>query len=366
VKQLLACLVLGLVPQFPAAAQKPENVLVVVNDSSSLSRSVAEYYARKRQIPERNLCRIRIKSGEVVSRADYDRLIARPVAECLIARKLRESVWFIVTTAGVPLRIDGSSGMGGDTAAVDSELTLLYTDMVRRRRTFNGLVPNPMYRHLDYAVFNHALFPIYLVTRLDGYDFADIRGLVDRSLAAVNRGKFVFDLRDDGDPAGDIWLLAAARRLPRDRVVVDETKQVLSDQKNVIGYASWGSNDRNRHARLLHFEWLPGAIATEFVSTNGRTFARPPDSWTLGAWSDPKTFFADSPQSMTGDYIHEGVTGVSGHVSEPFLQFTPHPEYLFMPYYDGRTLAESYYLAIPALSWQNIVIGDPLCVLKRR
>ena len=31
----------------------------------------------------------------------------------------------------------------------------------------------------------------------------------------------------------------------------------------------------------------------------------------------------------------------------------------------GRNLAESYYLAILGLSWQNIVVGDPLCSLGR-
>jgi hypothetical protein len=44
--------------------------------------------------------------------------------------------------------------------------------------------------------------------------------------------------------------------------------------------------------------------------------------------------------------------------------FTPHPHYLLPAYFHGRNLAESYYLAIPGLSWQNIVVGDPLCKLE--
>jgi hypothetical protein len=34
-------------------------------------------------------------------------------------------------------------------------------------------------------------------------------------------------------------------------------------------------------------------------------------------------------------------------------------------YANGRNLAESFYLGIPGLSWQNIVIGDPLCKLRQ-
>jgi uncharacterized protein (TIGR03790 family) len=113
-------------------------------------------------------------------------------------------------------------------------------------------------------------------------------------------------------------------------------------------------------------QWLPGAVATEYVSTNGRTLQQPPETWTFGRWSAPggSGWFAGSPQSLSADLIHEGATGASGHVYEPFLQGTPRPNHLFPAYLSGRTLGESYYLAIPALSWQNIVLGDPLCVLR--
>ena len=30
----------------------------------------------------------------------------------------------------------------------------------------------------------------------------------------------------------------------------------------------------------------------------------------------------------------------------------------------GRNLAESFYMGIPALSWMNVVIGDPLMKLQ--
>jgi uncharacterized protein (TIGR03790 family) len=90
---------------------------------------------------------------------------------------------------------------------------------------------------------------------------------------------------------------------------------------------------------------------------------KPPESWKLGDYNRPDSFYADSPQSLSGDLIHEGVTGVSGHVFEPYLGMTPRPDYLFPAYLGGRNLAESFWLSIPALSWQNVVIGDPLCRL---
>src|SRR4029079_12269847 len=50
-----------------------------------------------------------------------------------------------------------------------------------------------------------------------------------------------------------------------------------------------------------------------------------------------------------------------GYVSEPYLDATVRPQILFPAYVAGFNLAESFYLAMPFLSWQGVVIGDPLC-----
>lgn len=347
-------------------AQKSENVLVIANQNSPVSKTIAEYYARKRSIPSGNIYYLKTAPTEIIERRTYDDEIAGPVAAFLKKNRLQEQILYIVTTLGVPLGIDGNGGVTSDQASVDSELTLLYSTMKGAKYELKGPFPNPLFAQRD-APFSHAAFPIYLVTRLAGYEFADVRGLIDRSLAAVNRGKVVVDLKSSEDAPGNDWLRTAAILMPTDRLILDETKTVLYGQKNVIGYASWGSNDPNRKERWLRNQWLPGAIMTEYVSTNGRTFERPPDSWNLSSWSssDQPKWFKGSPQTLTADYVREGVTGASGHVFEPYLQYTPRPDKLFAAYISGRTLAESYYLALPALSWKNIVIGDPLCRLPR-
>ena len=147
-------------------------------------------------------------------------------------------------------------------------------------------------------------------------------------------------------------------------MVIDQSSAVLSGIDNVIGYASWGSNDTARKHRFLHFKWLPGAIATEFVSFDGRTFRQPPEKWEIGDWGHKATWFDDAPQTMTADYIHEGATGASGQVFEPYLDFCPRPDFVLPAYYSGRTLAESFYMGIAGLSWMNVVIGDPLMRLR--
>jgi uncharacterized protein (TIGR03790 family) len=352
----------------PAPAQTPSQVLVVVNRRSVTSRQIGEYYIHKRDIPLANLCTIDTAPNETITRAVYDKEIAEPVGRFLGNDGLQEKILYIVLTSGVPLRIMGTGeAMRSEAASVDSEMTLLYQRLHGIAIPLPGPANNPFFRRRD-TPFSHPVFPMYLVTRLDGYNMADMKALVDRGFAARNTGKFVIDLKygdtSSGSQSGNQWLRAAALLLPQDRVILDQSATVLSDIENVIGYASWGSNDTARKHRFLHFKWLPGAIATEFVSFDARTFRQPPQGWDIGNWGDQRTWYGDAPQSLTADYIHEGATGASGQVYEPFLSFCPRPEFVLPAYYSGRTLAESFYLGIPGLSWMNVVIGDPLTRLK--
>ncbi|MEI9975557.1 MAG: hypothetical protein WDO73_27945 [Ignavibacteriota bacterium] len=55
--------------------------------------------------------------------------------------------------------------------------------------------------------------------------------MIDRSLAAHNRGKFVLDLQSAGNQGGNDWLRNAATLLPAARVTLDEGAQMLYDQE---------------------------------------------------------------------------------------------------------------------------------------
>jgi uncharacterized protein (TIGR03790 family) len=199
-------------------AQDGENVLLVVNRANTLSRRIADYYISKRGIPLKNVCKLDIPADkEEISWDTYVAQVEQPIARCLAKANLREQVLYIVTTMGVPLKvIGGGQELASESCAVDSELTLLYSKMQGKRFPRAGPVTNPFYRQKEQP-FTHARFPIYLVTRLAGYDFDDVKGIVDRSLAAGNRGKFVFDLRsaDDAKPRATIGCGRRHWRCPR-------------------------------------------------------------------------------------------------------------------------------------------------------
>src|ERR1700732_5282098 len=79
--------------------QSPDTILLVVNDNSPLSRTIGEYYARRRGVPLANICHLKASTGEEISREEYDRQIARPIGAFLRKQRLEESIYYIVTTA---------------------------------------------------------------------------------------------------------------------------------------------------------------------------------------------------------------------------------------------------------------------------
>jgi uncharacterized protein (TIGR03790 family) len=265
-----------------------------------------------------------------------------------------------VLTRGIPLRIEGSAGQAGTAAAVDSELALLYRRLTGEQVRTEGPVPNPYFLG-DAPIgearqFRHAEQDIYLVSRLDGYNIEEIKGLIDRGSAPSREGKILLDAKGTPDQKGDLWLKAAADRLAAmgmgDRVVLEETAEALTTTGKVLGYYSWGSNDPALRRRRLDFDFAPGALAGTFSGADGRTFVESDQPWSLAE--------AEGTPTLAADFIRNGVTGAGAHVTEPYLEGAIRPDILFPAYLSGFNLVESFYLATPYLSWQTVIIGDPL------
>jgi uncharacterized protein (TIGR03790 family) len=361
------------IPAFPQTHPPPEKdrILLVINENSPRSRRLGDFYQRFHQLQDSQVCRLHTRDAatretENVSRQQFREQIEKPIADCLRRARSIDSTWYLVLTHGIPLRIQAAAvpdWRNTEGASVDSELTLLYSTLRGQHHKLAGTIANPFFE-MRHTPFGHPEFPIYLVTRLAGYSFEDARRAVVRCRGARNTGRVVLDLRDAAREPGNNWLRRTATLSPPGRVVLDESTRVLSGIEDVIAYASWGSNDPRRKSRKSGLGWLPGAIAAEYVSTSARTLTMPPRDWTLGHWNDSRTWFAGAPQSMILDYVWEGVSGISGAIDEPYLGALPRPDLLIPAYLQGRNLAESFYLALPSLSWQVIIIGDPLCRLN--
>ena len=351
-----------------AIAQSGSNILLVVNDNSPASLEIGQFYAAKRAVPPENVLRLKVEDSGGISRESFERRIEVPISAWLGRNQANDRILYIVLTKGIPLRIIGTGGPEGTVSSVDSELALLYRKQLGKSVLPAGPIRNPYYLGTTPLAqarpFTHEHYDIYLVSRLDGFTPADVRGLIERGLTPVRQGKIVLDEKQSLNETGNTWLAAAAGAL-RDSgfrdVVHDTSEKVLSGQADVLGYYSWGSNAPENQERDLNLRFVAGALAAMFVNSDARTFSEPPVEWKPGPWENPAYSFGGSPQSLSGDLIRQGITGVAGHVAEPYLQASVRPQILFPSYLAGFNLIESFYLAMPYLSWQTVVVGDPLC-----
>jgi uncharacterized protein (TIGR03790 family) len=351
---LLGVLVLALMPRTSAGQTNYDDVLVIINSNSSISDQVGTYFASSHNIPAPNIVRISVSTNEEIDSLEFNSLRSQ-VENYLTSTNLVDKINYIVTTKGVPLKVNRGNipSQSSPSSSVESELTLIlgpYSPNIGGA----GIVFSPYYYQT--AHFSRATYGIYLVTRLDGYSFDEIQGLIDRggpnTPFSQTNAKFVLD-EDPGWnaslPALNNSMVSAQTILVGKGLstVLDTSTVYLTDQSNVIGYTSWGSNDHyadqyTQYAKP-HNTWVPGALAETYVSTDGRTFSAPP---TYG-------------QSLVADLVEEGLTGVKGYVYEPYSSSMTIVSVLYDRYTSGYNLAESYYMASRSLSWMDVVIGDP-------
>lgn len=339
------------------------DVLVVMNLDNPESQEVGEYFAAQRNIPVENLIYINATTSEEINDAEFQNIRSQ-IENHLKVNDLTEKINYIVTTKGVPLKVKrgdfNSSGQPASaldsehkSASVDSELALIYSQDSQYIGNSESLGSR---YYLAEGHFAKTKYDMYLVTRLDGYTVADVRALIDRAKNPVlsTSGQFVLDQ----DPGWTLNLnnqLATASKSLTGRgfnALLDMTEKFLTGQQNVIGYASWGSNDKHFASSSEYAKpkntWAPGAIAETYVSTSGRTFRKP----------------VIYGQSLIADLIEEGITGAKGYVYEPYSSAMTDVSVLFDRYTRGYNLAESFYISSPFVSWMGVVIGDPKMVLK--
>jgi len=336
----------------PASAQTAtyNDVAVIINSSSSISDSIGNYFASVHHIPAQNLIYISAPTSEEINNGQFENL-RQQIESVLISRNLKDSINYIVTTKGVPLKVNRYSSFYN--SSVESELSLIlgpYASYIGKY----GWVNSPYFNQQH--DFIRSLYGIYLVTRLDGYSFYDIKNFIDRSSSIPRSIPSGANFVLDEDPTyqslapslNDNMVTAAAALQARgQRVTLDTSTAFLIHQSNVLGYVSWGSNDRNQSSyttNAIPFNtYLPGAIAETYVSTSARSFAYPP---LYG-------------QSLIADLIAEGVTAAAGYTYEPYSNTIMNVGILLPMYVDGYNVAECYYAATPFLSWMDVIIGDP-------
>jgi hypothetical protein len=72
------------------------------------------------------------------------------------------------------------------------------------------------------------------------------------------------------------------------------------------------------------------------------------------------TTLRSASQHWAGPLIRAGAAATMGSVYEPYLDLTPHVDLFTQALLEGYTLIEAGYRSQRALSWMNVIVGDPL------
>jgi len=96
------------------------NVVVVVNQNSTNSVQLGNYYCEQRQVPPQNLLRINWAGGNVEwTNTDYNTYLLNPLQAMLSSRQLTNQIDYIVLSMDIPYRVtSGSNGANSTTSTL--------------------------------------------------------------------------------------------------------------------------------------------------------------------------------------------------------------------------------------------------------
>lgn len=384
-----------------------DQILVIANRNARHSIALAQYYMEKRHINKKRLVKAWVTDKETCSRKDYNEKVLNPLLKYLKKDDPYGQIKCIVTMYGLPLKVSppkmskeeaqeyralkkereilykklkslgktkenrtnrkelekrlkklkrqmNSLARTNERSALDSELTLA----LNGQYPLAGWIPNPYFFGFRKRQIKNMPDEVLMVSRLDGPNPETVKRMIDDSIEAEKRGlKGVayFDARwpvPDKQKANkikggygfyDYSIHLAAMRVKKSGhmpVIIDDKPTLFQPGQcpNAALYCGWYS--------LAHyvdaFTWNPGSIGYHIASQECQTLHGKGNFWCKRM-------------------LEKGVAATVGPVSEPYIQAFPIPEAFFGALITGRfTLAECYFLSVPFLSWQMVLIGDPL------
>ncbi len=344
----------------------PENVFLVVNSRSWTSRAIANHYCELRSIPAANVLFLDWSgSVEKTDIATFRSQILQPIIDTINKRKLGDQIDYVVYSADFPYEIDFSAEQTGKFRSGSiTGLTFLY-ESVLSRQSQDLWRPNNEYASTSVAAdasrgFSNtvrwaASRPAaggrrYLLSTMLGYtsgrgnSLEQVIAYLKRSAQADGtrpEGTFYFlangDIRSKTrSPYFDDAVAALRRAGARAEILDDKVPRQKDDVLGAcLGKAAY--NWASTKSRLL-----PGAIVDNLTSFGG-------------------ILSENATQTPLSEPLKYGAAGSSGTVIEPYAMIDkfPHPT-MYLHYFRGCSLAESFYLAVRA-PYQLLLVGDPLC-----
>ncbi len=340
---------------------QPTEVAVVYNANSALSRAAAERYCEARRIPKDQMLPLfGVQRGDI-SREDFRAFVEMPLLQqgkkhglCWPAgpRNAARLMRAMVLMPDLPLRVreemrDGKpvgTGMKRTEAAVDSELALLGS-----RYPTPGMGNNPLYRKK--MPTGREKQAVMSVCRIDGPDEDTIFRMINMPIQVEKRGLSGWVVVDNGGPykAGDDLMTAVAELALEhgQPLFTENSKATLPDSyplmQDVIAYFGWYTRYANGPFSAQapsSFRFADGAVACHLHSYSAMSLY--------------------DGKNWVSALLKRGACVTAGNVAEPYLGPCLNYGIFYRHLLSGAQVGEAALLASPVVSWQCIVLGDPL------
>lgn len=229
------------------------DVGVLINNKSEASKTIGWAFVQARNISMERVFVFDLDgtpTGETINRNQFNEYFAYPFLEMLSNRSNVSDMNYLVTSKGMPLRVNG----GQDKASFDQEFALL-------GGSYNSSIGGDYWSTHSYGPLSGGEFEsfsrqkhgFYLVTRLTGYTVETALSLIEKANNSLGeQGTYVLDLATNRNDSGykfwndDLYTAnTTLTQLYNQSVYFDEQTGFVTNVSNVMGYASWGSNDGN-------------------------------------------------------------------------------------------------------------------------
>ena len=319
------------------------NVAVIVNQNSTNSVQLGNYYCEKRQVPPQNLLRVNWPGSNLTwAKTDIDTVILNPLLAMLSARQLTNQIDYVLLSMDIPYQLTSSTNQNSTTA-----------DLFYGFKPDTGPACNLAAGSSNSYAGSEGIFrstpPIsassnsFLVTMVTSSNLALAKMIIDQG--AASDGTF---------PTQTVYLAKSAdtgrnvRYQTFDTAVFDTRLRGNYSMQRINAYGISGMG------------YLLG------VQTGAQNYGVSGVSFAPGALADNLTSYGGVILTDSGGHLSllsilaAGASGSYGTVTEPcnYLEKFPSPQNYF---YQARgfSLAECYYQSVTN-PYQGLVVGEPL------
>ena len=322
------------------------NVAIVVNQNSTNSVQLGNYYCEQRQVPPQNYLRITNWAGGNVewTNSDFTNILLNPLLSVLAGRQLTNQIDYVVLSMDIPYRVyqggtAQTSGSNSTTAALfygfkaDNGSTL----PVATSNSYAG--SECIFRSFPPAT---ATTNSFLAVMITSSNLNQAKAIIDHGVAS------------DGT-------------FPQQTVILGKS----TDTTRNIRYAEFdnaifNTRLRGNYSMLRTNSSSPYGFTNLLGYQNGLyQFTILPNAFVPGTITDSLTSFGGkifevNDHTILLVFLNAGATGSYGTVVEPYAYLQKFPsaeDYFFQA--RGFSLAECYYQSITN-PYQGLIVGEPL------